>query len=218
MFHLVQNAKRIEEFIENIEQNFIPGLQSGLQYTGRSIIGRCSEILTHDGLLESKRGTIYGGNVVHPSTLTQTERLRVIRACYQIWSSTYCREDTIRAKVRSLRPRELFYLAELAEWARAVKFPGRHAGETFQIVKSAGNAVYRFYLNTHRRGAPRFESLLASSDDPVGLFAIWDHWQDNLKNLICGKPLSTLQRDAQAETMECLWDYEAGDELLIVED
>ncbi|KAF2268892.1 hypothetical protein CC78DRAFT_565019 [Lojkania enalia] len=196
--NLVRNAKRIEKVIERIEQDIIPGLQI-------------------DSLPEGKKSTIYGGNETHPSTLTQTERLRVIRACYQIWSLTYCHEDIIRAKAHSLRPRELFYLAELVQWARAIKFPGNDAWETFQIVKSAGAALNRLYYDTYSSQPPRFQHL-TGRDDPVGLFVIWDHWQDNLKSLVCGRPLSNLTRDAQAKTMVHLWDDEPGDELLIVKD
>lgn len=170
-----------------------------------------------DGLPEGKRSTIYEGNDAHPPTLTHTERLRVIRACYQIWNLIYCPEEVLEATVSSMRPRELFYFDELVNWARVTSFPRGNRWDTFLMFKALRRAVDKLYFDTYSCNPPVFQKL-EGPEVPVELFVIWDHWQDNLKNLICKRPLSNLQWDVQAKPLEHLWDYEPGDELLVSED
>ncbi|KAF2711392.1 hypothetical protein K504DRAFT_480442 [Pleomassaria siparia CBS 279.74] len=187
--NLLQNAQRVEQVIVDIEQRFIPRLKMD--------------------------DTTYGGSNTHDATLTQTERLRVIRTCYLIWTLCLSPSDVVHAKILSLRPRELFYLFELAHWARVTKFPTQDKWETYHVVMSAGHRLQMLYHKTYRCEAPKFQGLV-SYEGPEALFVIWDHWQDNLKNLICRRPLSNLRWDVQAQMLEHLWDYEPGDELLIV--
>jgi hypothetical protein len=175
-----------------------------------------SNFLIVSGLPESKRNTIYGGNNTHPSSLTPTERFRVIRACYKIWTLTFENEKSIRIRVDSLRPRELLYFAELFHIARVTNFPGTHTWDTFYLLKAAKRALTKLYHGTYGCMPPKFQDLL-HSESPVALFVIWDHWQNNLKNLICKKPVSNLRWDPKGEILQHLWDYESGDELLLAE-
>jgi len=146
---------------------------------------------------------IYAGNNAHPSNLTQTERLRVIRACYQIWSLTRCDENTARAGVCSLRPRELFYFLELVQWARVTQFLKKDIWSLFYIGKGTKVAVPKLYSNTYNSVAPIFQTI-TYYDDSVGLSVIWNHRQDDRKNLICDRPLLNLRWDVRAERLDHL--------------
>ena len=117
----------------------------------------------------------------------------------------------------ALRPRELFYLQEVAQFANHALFPGDNLHFPLVVSHAAIFPYKDFYSQTHGAVHPIFPQRMRA-EDPVRLFVIWDHWQDNLKNLICRKPTSNLQWDMEGEKLSHLWDYEAGDELFVLED
>ncbi|KAF2021337.1 hypothetical protein BU24DRAFT_417001 [Aaosphaeria arxii CBS 175.79] len=106
-------------------------------------------------------------------------------------------------------------LTELLDLAVDIKFPSTRLWEISPAFRASKSALRKFYHDTY--GCDRHRTR-HSYNDPVALFFIWDYWQDTLKNLICRRPLSNMRWDPQAESLEHLWDYEAGDELLIAKD
>jgi hypothetical protein len=109
LIHLDRNAQRIEKVIKEIEEKQIPALGSRyLEHSGRTAVGLEAEhdVMAVEALAKERLSRIFGGVDAHPSTLTQTERLRVIRACYQIWDLTRRDDDEAKAGVSRLRPRE----------------------------------------------------------------------------------------------------------------
>ncbi|KAF1998840.1 hypothetical protein P154DRAFT_240031 [Amniculicola lignicola CBS 123094] len=199
LMYLSRNASRVKKFIREIEQRLIPELKIS-------------------GLPPGKRITIYGGSDTHPPTLTDTERTRVIRGCYQIWSLAHGRdnEGIVRAKVASIRPRQLFYFAELTEWARVIDFP-EDRWDTFIIFKAKNVALKALYRNMYGSLPPKFQEI-NGYEDPVRLFMIWDHSQHHLRNIVCRRPLSNLCWDTRGELHDHLWDYELGDENFLAKD
>ncbi|KAF2867806.1 hypothetical protein BDV95DRAFT_597996 [Massariosphaeria phaeospora] len=196
LFALDQNAKRIEQIIKAIEREVIPGLSV-------------------DGLPKSKKHTIYGGADVHPANLTQTERLRVVRACYQLWHlSLFDEKHVVQKHICSMRPRELFYFNELGNCIILMGFETRITGSLMDCAKGLMVAFIRLCDEYYGGRRPELPRDRASKY----MVVVWDHWQDNLKSLVCGRPMSDLRRDAQGEKLEHLWDYEEGDELLVVDD
>jgi hypothetical protein len=202
---LARYAKRIEQAVEGIEQNDIPKLRSTFSPSGRLHLSACPHFVIVDGLPESKRSTIYGGSATHPPKLTQPERFRVVRALYQVWMLAHPDRDYVRAKLAPLPLRQKYYIAGLSVWALPNEFPTGDRWETLQIRKAIG----------------RLRENLAQDGyftDSMKLVTIWDHWQDNLKSIVCGRPFSDLRRDAKAREMAHLWDYESGDEFFVEED
>ncbi|KAF2116968.1 hypothetical protein BDV96DRAFT_644411 [Lophiotrema nucula] len=197
LYGLAQYARRIDRVIQAIEHDYIPKLQI-------------------DALPQSQRITIYGENEAHPPKLTQTERIRVIRACYQIWALIHRDRDFVRAHIASMPPRQWFYLAELKLWALNNGFPTDSRWDLFQISKATSRAIKGLFWGVHHCREPAlFQDY---HEVPVDLVVIWDHWQDNLKSVVCGRPLSDLRRDAKAQEMAYLWDFEPGDEYLVIDD
>ncbi|PVI01752.1 hypothetical protein DM02DRAFT_727695 [Periconia macrospinosa] len=194
LFNLVRNSDRVEEFVSYIEHELIPELKV-------------------EDVPASKKSTIYEGRATHPSKLTHTERRRVIRACYQIWSLSCCFDEKItRIRAYHLRPRQLFYVAELVHVALRAKFPTDDVWDVLDVVQPTREAITRLYAVTYHRMAPRFRT---ASQRDVELFTIWDHCQDTLKNVICKPPIQNFRWEPQAVPQEHLWDYEDGDELFI---
>ncbi|KAF2017869.1 hypothetical protein BU24DRAFT_420930 [Aaosphaeria arxii CBS 175.79] len=200
LLKLSQNAERMEEFIETIEQEAIPRLEIG-------------------DIPESKQGTIYGGNPTHPDRLTPTERYRAIMTSYRIWAICLhgWDRDIVQPQVDPISPRNLFYLRDLVHWALIHEFPGDDKWESFQLVKAMISALGNFYYDNHGRPPPQFHSDY-DGDVDRRLFTIWDHWQDNLKSVVCGMPLENLKRDAAAKAKNHLWNEEPGDDCFVVRD
>lgn len=177
------------------------------------------------GIPDSKKSTIYGGSGVHPPTLTPTERLHVIRVCYQTWSmwwsynALYVEARSyksyaarVRAEISSLRPRELLYFANIARFARRRDFIGDLSYRKFVSMRAA--RVAQLYSDTYGCKEPNFRHRIARHD----LSFLWDHCQNNLKNFICRRPTSDSSWDEHAVSLEHLWDYEEGDELFIADE
>jgi hypothetical protein len=176
--------------------------------------------------------TIYGADV-HPPTLTQTERLRVIRACYQIWKLSRQRGDEVVTSVCNLRPRELFYFSELLDWVR-LNMPPSHNDvhnrnwnceddwDLSQVYEGMDKAMHSLY--GHADLPPNLTGYWTGND----LFVIWDHWQENLWNLVTREPSRDIAWDEKDRawhadlwweedgwTYDDLWDFEPGDDLLL---
>ncbi|KAF2258634.1 hypothetical protein CC78DRAFT_594126 [Lojkania enalia] len=192
---LVRNAATIDGFIGHIERNLVPELKVS-------------------GIPQAKRNTIYAGRSTHPPTLTPTERLRVIRASYQMWTILQNDDDTVRKEVFRLRPRQLWYFAELTDWARVAEFPSRNTWQTFQILKASKAALSRMYKELWDCERPFFWNEVPD-EEGWGLYVIWDHWQDGLRNLICRRPVGNLEWDREGEPRVEFWDSEEGDELFV---
>jgi len=107
-----------------------------------------------------------------------------------------------------MRLRNLWYLKEITQLEMSVGLPsGRYKEQQHltSLIKRHLDHVYKLIYN---HPAPRPTGWI----DYEGYghwVVIWDHWQDNLKSLVCGLPTEILRRDEQ------LWDDNSGDELLI---
>ncbi|KAF2728954.1 hypothetical protein EJ04DRAFT_580997 [Polyplosphaeria fusca] len=190
-----RNAARIEGFIGDIERDLIPRLEVS-------------------DIPRAKRNMIYAGTSTHPPTLTPTERLRVIRASYQIWIIMQNDDDTVRREVFHFRPRQLWYFAELTDWARIARFPGKNHWETFQISKASSAALFILYSSQWNCRRPRAWKEVFS-EKRRGLYLVWDHCQDGLRGLICRRAVIDPRGGGEGEERGELWDYEEGDELFV---
>jgi hypothetical protein len=163
----------------------------------------------------SRRNTTYGGNDVHPPTLTPTERLRVIRACYQIWILAVCGNGvTAGAIARSFRPRELGYCAIMSQWGPVREFSAQSFDQAFKTTYNSscgtGSALGNLGVISPELNALVTDHLIYDDLNQLGII-IWDHWQDRLKRVICG----TVQGFRDLYINNDLWDNEPGDELFI---
>lgn len=78
----------------------------------------------------------FGGNPIRPPYLTECERLRFIRAAYQLWSLNLLDSKSRQLKIRTLKYKDLYTLMDLGRfqfWADGVLILDK---ECIQIEKA----------------------------------------------------------------------------------
>jgi hypothetical protein len=113
-----------------------------------------------------KECQIYDADRTHPHTLTNTERLRVFRAYYH---------EIISEEIPSMRPRNLFYTNKIVHWMCATEFPDGPDWNIIYTRRASGRALAKMYQDYYDYSAPSLQGP-RNFDQPVVLFAIWDHW------------------------------------------
>lgn len=172
---------------------------------------------------------IYGRRKGHPPTMTRTERLRFIRTYYQLWSLlSLCSQQQRQRMDQITSLKQLYLLREMCMLPHCLGDEAANTNIPFQPAALAALATYPrkredlrraltkrldnvFRAGRDGKAAEKVEGY-AIEDGYLSFVVIWDHWQENLKVLICGlKPAPLGHRASELEREE-LWSYETDEE------
>lgn len=138
--------------------------------------------------------TIYG-SIRRPPTLTRTERIRFVRAYYQLWMLTLTPQADLETRLQNITSiQQLYYLDELCLLNQSIggeeqATPSQNA-ESFLKRTDLHSAVWdrleEVCTAAHDGKEPESVTTYAFEDGYRSFVVLWDHWQDSLKQIVCG--------------------------------
>lgn len=150
--------------------------------------------------------------------MTPTERLRFARAYFQLRSLLCLSEADADQRLQCLTSaRQLYVLYEIcllppgidstapldrARWRQARSLHIRR-----RLREAVWRRIEQSYQQAYGGGTPEDVEYWAHEDGYGGFVALWDHWQENLKQVICGLRPVPLGQAAGYDHLE-LWDSE----------
>lgn len=158
---------------------------------------RCNKMIDAISGLGFDTRKIYGPEG-RPKTLTPHERRRFTHGYFQLRSLLSLNEEQAHRRLQSYTNlRHLYYLYEScllppgidakapldrAEWRRVESLPSRK-----RLRQAVWEQIDLLYQRAHGVEAPDDVWDFAHEDGYRGFVALWDHWQEYLKQTICGR-------------------------------
>ena len=155
------------------------------------------------------------GDTRRPKVLTSKERLRFSRAYYQLLSLLWLQEADRQHRLQSITNlRHLYYLYELSFLEQSVGkaevlsvIPGsRYSGSPQRIAlrDAIWDRLGDVYRSAHGK-EPEDVQIYGMEDGYMWYVVMWDHWQDNLRQVICGLQPTELGQQAALDKTH-LWE------------
>ena len=171
----------------------------------------------------------YYGDIKHPPYLTTSERPRFAQAYYDIWSMMTIEVTQWDSRMDTMTLRRLFYLCEMTRLTQSIgneeerpphAFPNANPRTWHAVNHSRSpkrvhmedrvwNYIERKLQSIHGE-RPDYPWIYAKEDGFMWYVVLWDHWQSNLKGLICGRV--TKEPPVRREYDWSLWDESSEDD------
>ena len=171
----------------------------------------------------------YYGDVKHPPYLTATERPRFARAYYEIWSMMTIDPTDWESRMDTMTLKRLYHLCEMTRLTQSIgneeqrsphAFPnanpkswlavnGSRSPKRQQMEKRIWGYIEKKSQSIHGE-SPDYPWIYAKEDGFMWYVVLWDHWQDLLKSLICGR--LTKEPPVRREYDWSLWNESSEDE------
>lgn len=189
-----QNSRVIAQAIDQFEREIIPNIK-----------GMCC-VKSHDRKYHSNQSTAAGfpmmeiyGTAKHPPNVTNSERLRFIRAYYQLWGMMNLEPAQWASRLESMKLKQLYYLCEMSKLTQSIgneeKLPAPEARPIGRGRSKKRNSleakiwdhIESIYQRTYREKSD-YPWIYAKHEGSLWFVVIWDHWQGSLKQIVCGGP------------------------------
>lgn len=146
---------------------------------------------------------VYGAEArKHPPNLTRTERPRFIRFWYQMWGMMNLDTAEWQSRLQLIKLKDLYYLCEMCNLGQnfgreaVLLNPNTvHALTGYRPVRpklsTLGHTIWEHidlrYQNIYNQRSD-YPWIYAKHEGRDGFVIMWDHWQECLKDIVCGGP------------------------------